>query len=355
MLPAMATSSPPAMKNSGKRSSFTMTSYTTVKPPEEVPGGWRLKPASGRLAGAIVIGCIALFWNGITWTILIGSWRSEHGFVAGGITLFLSIFALLGALMVWAFIHQLLKALFTPRLELTLSTPRLVIGGATELRWSITKAKQHLTDLKISLQLREECQYRRGTDTITDLHEAHAITAYEHGEPDADGRCALLVPTNLPPSFANKSNQLVWSIRLSGSVPGLPDVDDEYPITVEPPQIVTASITPAPLPAGTVLPEDSPLLTLTNGGTGVVPGAPIAGVVRAPGKAVTLRLRWATSGKGDQQGETVVTTLLAADAAGFILILPSLPPLWQGTVLSFTWHLEAEVDGASLTALTLTP
>ncbi len=354
MLPPMAI--PPTIpKKTGANGGIHIGGFTATPPPVEGPGGWRLKPASGRVAGTIVLGFMALFWNGVTWTALITTWRAEHGLAAGGITIFLSIFALIGLFLAGAFVMMLLKALFTPQLALTLSKPRLTLGSATDLAWNITKGRQRLVNLKISLLLREECQYRRGTDTLTDRHAAHELTVYEHAEPDADGRCALLIPATLPPSFTTTANQLVWSIKLSGTVPGLPDVDDEYAVAVDPPQSIAASLAPAPLPTGTVLPEDSPPLVLTNGGIGTLPGVPVAGVVHAPGKPVTLRLRWAINGKGDVQGATVATTMLAADAAGFILVLPSLPPLWQGTVLSLTWHLEAEVDGALFAALAFAP
>ena len=357
MLPHMTTTptfTPTTIKKKKTATGFTMGGMTTVKPPREVPGGWELKPASGRVAGAIFIGLLAAFWNGITWTMLIQTWRTEQGLFAGGITLFLSVFVLIGAAIAWGFIHQLLKAIFTPRLTLKLGHPRLIVGQETDLAWTITGSRHRLADLKISLVLREECQYRRGTDTVTDRHEAQATIAYEGSEPDADGRCTLILPPHAPPSFSVKSNQLVWAIRLTGTVSGLPDVDDEYPIAVDAAPTGNASIVAAPLPEGTELPDSSPLLVLTNNGVDVLPGTPVAGVVRAPGKAVTLRLRWATSGKGDQQGEIAARCDLAPNTAGFIMILPSLPPLWLGTVLSLTWHLEAEVDGALLASMTLT-
>ena len=341
-------------KKKKRATGLTMGGLTTVKPPREVPGGWELKPASGRVAGAIFFGVFAAFWNGITWTMLIQTWRTENGLFAGGITLFLALFVLIGALVAWGFIYQLLKAVFTPRLTLMLSSPRLVVGQETALAWTITGSRHRLADLKISLILREECQYRRGTDTVTDRHDAQESMVYERSEPDADGRCTFIIPPHAPPSFAVKSNQLVWAIRLTGTVTGLPDVDDEYPIAVDGAQAGNASIVAAPLPEGTELPDSSPLLVLTNNGVDVLPGTPVAGVVRAPGKAVTLRLRWTTSGKGDQQGEIAATAVLAADTAGFIMILPSLPPLWLGTVLSLTWHLDAEVDGALLASVALT-
>ncbi len=357
MLTAMATSpmTSGSAKPKGKSTGFRMSGFTSVKPPEEIPGGWRLKPAAGRIATAIGLGIFTVFWNGITWTILIATWRAEHGLVAGGVTLFIGIFVLIGLVMAWAFVHQLLKALFTPAVILTLNAPRLTCGTATELSWAIPQHHERLSNVAISLVLREECQYRRGTDTVTDRHDAQELTIYERSEPDAEGRCTLLIPATLPPSFNTTANQLVWSLRVTGTVKGLPDVDDEYPLAVDPALTAVASLTPAPLPLGTVLPADSPVLALANGGIGVVPGVPVAGVVCAPGKPVTVRLRWATSGKGDQQGEVVATTNLVADAAGFILVLPSLPPLWHGTVLSLTWHVDVEVHGTLLMSFALSP
>lgn len=328
---------------------MTMGTFTTVKPPTQVPGGWELKPASGRIAGAVILGVMAAFWNGIVWFGLLQSWKS--GFSASSIflTLFLGLFVLIGLLLAVFFIYTVLKALFTPKPTIELSTETIDPQRATQVRWSFTGNKP-LLDLRISLVLREECQYRRGTDTMTDRHEIREMVLFERPEPARDGAVSLTIPADLPPSFSTKSNQLVWCLRLRGSVPRLPDVDDEFPLTVRPATMHTARIHAMVLPEGTVLPPDTPALALAEN---AAPGAAVAGVLNVPGKSVTLRLRWSTSGKGDSQTEVACETIAASGISGFVLTLPSLPPAWSGTVLSVTWMLEALVDGTLVASMSI--
>ena len=321
------------------RARMTMGAFTKVTPPTQVPGGWKLKPASGRVAGAVVLGIMATFWNGIVWTGLIGFMKSKNSFDLI-LVIVLSLFALIGLLLAVFFAYTLLKALYTPKPTIELSSETIDPQRPTQVRWSFAGTKP-LLDLRISLVLREECQYRRGTDTMTDRHEVREIILFERPEPARDGSLSLIIPPDLPPSFSTTSNQLVWCLRLRGSVPRLPDVDDEFPLTVRPTQLCAATIQATDLPEGIILPDGTPPLALAGN---AITGAAVAGVLNVPGKSVLLRLSWATSGKGDSQTEVACVTTAASGISGFVLTLPTLPPAWSGTVLSVTWHLEALVD-----------
>lgn len=317
---------------------------TKVKPPLPVAGGFALKPASGRVAGAVILGVMAAFWNGVVWTMLIGTWRSDHGLMAVGMTVFLGLFVLIGLLLAGLFIHQLFKALFTPRPSLILPTETVDPTRTMPVRWSLGQGRRPTT-LRIALVLREECQYRRGTDTVTDQHVVRDITLFEQPEPGVEGTVTVTIPADLPPSFSTKGNQLVWAIRFTGAVPGLPDIDDEFPLTVQA-TAIPASLTVAALPAA--LPDGTPALALAET-TALAAGTPVAGVINAPGEHVTVRLRWETSGKGDRAGETVSDTPVPGGVGSLIVVLPNLPPAWSGTVLSLTWHVDVLV-GDTITA-----
>ena len=335
------------MKNTPKpRAGLTMGGFTKIRAPTQVAGGWQLQPASGRIAGAVVLGIITVFWNGFVWLVLRQMWTDfTWGAIFG--TLFLSIFALLGLLLAGLFVHTLLKALFTPRPTLELASDTIDPARTTQVRWSLS-GKRPLADLRISLVLREECQYRRGTDTLTDRHEVRELVLFERPEPAHEGTLSLTIPADLPPSFASKNNQLLWCLRLRGSVPKLPDVDDEFPLVVRPATLATASIFATPLPSGSVLPDDTPALALAGQATA---GNAVAGVVHVPGRDVHLRLRWSTSGKGDSHSELLCDTLISGGVSAFFLTLPSLPPAWSGTVLSITWQLEAVVENEVIAVL----
>ena len=313
----------------------------------QVAGGWQLKPASERVTVAVVLGIVALGWNAIAWTILI-SFMSEKGFVWFFIA-FLGVFAVVGLVLAVFFVSMLLKALYTPKPTIELSSETVDPLRATQMRWSFTGSRP-LLDLRITLVLREETQYRRGTDTVTDQHQIREVVLYDRPEPARDGTLSLTIPAGLPPSFSTKSNQLVWSLRLRGSVPRLPDVDDEFPLIVRPAILHPASIQITTLPEGTILPEETPPLSLAGS---AISGAAVAGVMHVPGKSVVLLLRWSTNGKGDNQSEIACEAPVTGGICGFILTMPNLPPAWSGTVLSITWTLQAVVGTEVLEELIL--
>ena len=321
-----------------------MVGFTKVRPPTAVAGGWQLRPASGRIVGAAVMGAITLFWNGMVWFMLFQSLKG--GLMIASISvLVLGIFALVGVGLAAFFVMALLKALFTPVPTLELAHETIDPLKTTAVRWSFS-GNRPLLDLRISLVLREECQYRRGTDTVTDRHEIRDLTLFEHPEPGREGTVTVTIPAGLPPSFAAKNNQLLWCLRLRANVPKLPAVDDEFPVVVRPATVQVAAIVASPLPAGVVLPADTPALALSGHAT---PGSPVAGIVHLPGKTVHLRLRWSTSGKGENENAHLGDTPIHGGVSGFFVTLPSLPPAWSGTVLSITWHLEA-FDGKTVLA-----
>lgn len=322
--------------------------FTKISPPVQGAGGWQLKPASGRVAGAVALGIMAAGWNAIVWAGMIGCLSDQHGpdwmFIA-----FLSVFALVGMVLAVFFVFTLMKALYTPQPMISLSSETVDPQRTTQVRWSFSGSKP-LLDLRITLVLREETQYRRGTDTMTDVHVIREIVLFERPEPARDGTLSLTIPPDLPPSFATASNQLVWCLCLRGSVPRLPDVDDVFPLTVRPAAAHQATIELTELPDDTVLPEGTPALSLAGDAT---PGEAVAGVVNVPGKSVALRLRWTTSGKGDQQSEVACERIVSGGVSAFVLLMPSMPPAWSGTVLSITWALQAIVDGDLLTEVVL--
>lgn len=318
--------------------------WTTSREPVAEGGAWKLRPAQGSLAGAIVLGIMAAFWNGITWTGVITVWRDEHGLIAIGITVFLSIFVLIGLALAAGACYLLVKALFSPRVELTVDAPALTAGKSHAIHWTVTRGQQRLSTLSITLVLREECRYRRGTDTISERHEISSHALAELTEPATSGRCQVALPADALTSFTTTSNQFVWCLRVTGVVRGLPDVDDEYPVQVVPEHPVVAALSVTELPDSAALDGKSALLALAEAEVPLQPGQPRAAVVGMP-VASLLRLHWATSGKGDSTAETVAEAALQPGCSAVVLTLPTTPPGWSGTILSLNWRLVLLVDG----------
>ena len=340
---------PQRMSAKQGKAAFAMHKATAVlAPPKEVPGGFRLEPGSGRLAGAVAIGIFAAFWNGITWTGVISMWREEHGVMAIGLMAFMSIFVLVGLALAGVFAYLLLKALFTPRIGLLLADRQLTPGKSATLHWSIERGRERLQDLRIDLVLREESSYRRGTDTITDRHEVRVVPLWSGTEPDAEGRGTVTPPADLPPSLEGGSNRLVWCLRLQGAVGGLPDVDDEYPVLVAPSQEVFGAL----VADGDAQAEEDGGILVLDGGTAVAAGSTVRGsFTRRDG--FRLRLLRTITGKGDTEQEEACYASLEGPC-GFLLTVPSRPTSWPGTVVGVRWTLEADTaSGANNTVVEL--
>lgn len=301
-------------------------------------GSWTLRPAQSPLAGASAWTLFALIWTVPLGSAILSLWR-QHGAGAGGFILVLSLFLLLGSAIALVALHFLLRALFSPRVELAIATPALQAGTGHVIQWTVTRGRQRLSSLKLTLVLREQCRYRSGTDTITDRRQVSRHVLAEYGEPAASGRCQLALPTGIAPSFSSDSNQLVWVLMVRGSVRGLPDVADEYPL-----RIVAEAPSAKPLVA-TLRYDDTPLadrlhvIELAEPGTPLRAGQPRAAVVGARQPA-TLRLGWKTSGKGDTCSGIAAELALAAGCSAVVLTLPSTPPAWHGSILSLIWQLE---------------
>ena len=200
-------------------------------------GPRELRPAQGRFAKLIGIGIITAIWNGITWTMLIVAILPElraGEFFAWLPLLFLSIFLLIGLILIGAFIHQLL-ALTNPRLRLTVS--RWVRPGeALELEWECLGNPARLTSLRLTLEGRESATYTRGTDTVTDTHCFARLVLATVDDPSAmlSGKTRLVLPADSVPTFIASRNKLEWVLCVRGTIPRWPDLSDDYPITVLP-------------------------------------------------------------------------------------------------------------------------
>ncbi len=182
-----------------------------------------------------IIAAIALFWNGITWGIMLASGPRDWG-----ARIFLSIFVIIGLLLaVVAFVQFL--AMFNPRPVLTAAAPAVPLGGSVAVRWRFTGNVRRLTRLRLSLMAREEATYRRGTTTATDksvFHNAVLLDTADRAQM-AGGTVQVEIPRGLIHTFTAQNNRIVWLLHVHGDIPRWPDVDAEFPITVLPRDVAT--------------------------------------------------------------------------------------------------------------------
>jgi len=220
----------PAM-GAAKRGTGTAANTAVPAPLRGSTGGpVELKPSVARMAGCITMLIIALFWNGIVWTILLNMGRGE---TFGRI--FLSIFALIGVGLIGAVVYQFL-ALFNPRPVLTANSTAIPLGGTLEVQWRFTGNVRRLRRLCISLDGREEATCRRGTTTTTDRIVFANLTVAETTDRGAmaGGNARLTIPAELMHTFTAPNNKIVWTLRVAGDIPKWPDVSAEFPISVLP-------------------------------------------------------------------------------------------------------------------------
>ncbi len=182
-----------------------------------------------------IILLIALFWNGVTWGIMLATGPRDWG-----TRIFLGIFVIIGLLLaVGAFVQFL--ALFNPRPVLTAGAPAVPLGGSVAVRWRFTGNVRRITRLRLSLMAREEATYRRGTTTATDksvfLNTVLLETADRAQMPG--GSVQVEIPRGLIHTFTAQNNKIVWLLHLHGDIPRWPDVDAEFQITVLPRDVAT--------------------------------------------------------------------------------------------------------------------
>jgi hypothetical protein len=221
---------------SNRRASGPADGNTSAIDDDGQTGPRELRPAQGRLFKLIFIGIFALFWNGISWAIFLAFVPEalQGELIAWIPVLFISIFLLIGLVMIGAFVHQLL-ALSNPRLRLTIARwPRP--GETLELEWECQGNPSRLTALRLTLEGRESATYTRGTDTVTDSHVFARIELTKTDDPSAmlSGKARVVLPLTTVPTFIASRNKLEWILSVRGTIPRWPDLSDDYPITILP-------------------------------------------------------------------------------------------------------------------------
>ena len=312
---------------------------------------WELRPAHTRTTRALGAGIVALFWNGITWAILVSCYRDREW--AG--VVFLGLFALIGLVLLGAAVHQGL-ALANPRVSLRVRPGQLKRGATHRLTWRTEGAVHRLRRLRITLEGRESATYRRGTSTTTDrvtfarvdLAELTALLELRQGE------TVFALPAFAVPGFQAANNKIEWVLRVQGEVPFWPDVDDEFGVEISGiEEEASPAAWPAPPSEDMTRSADGALALRTEQGqVAFRPGATIVGAAGwsfpSPPRAAEVRLFWYTSGKGTRD-VTVVASVPFAQAASqevqpFTLTLPTAPWSTDGRLVSVSWALELVVQ-----------
>jgi hypothetical protein len=204
---------------------------------DESGAGFRaLKPAARRGTKAVLVTIFALFWNGFVWAFLLGGLGGRHGQGSQwGVRAFMSIFVLAGLLIAAAAIHQIL-ALFNPTLRVSIENGPLRLGGVRKLEWELQGATRRIRTFTVTLEGVEAATYSRGTTTTTERRVFMKQELFTNQDPLSmgNGSAEIRVPADSMHTFTAGHNSIGWRVRFHGEIPRFPDIDDEYPLIVEP-------------------------------------------------------------------------------------------------------------------------
>ncbi len=200
--------------------------------------GMRLAPAMGPLGKTIGLGVIGIFWNGISYAALFGVLNEKMGWSKYLIIAFLSIFLLIGLLIIIGFFHQLFTVLLVGKTPVEISREPIRLGETFRVHIYQPGSFQ-INSVEVRLICKESATYQQGTNTRTDHHEIHDEVIGECGETQArrDGpviSCEGTVPDWGMHSMKAPHNAIRWLIQVKIDIPMRPDVKEEYEFRVIP-------------------------------------------------------------------------------------------------------------------------
>jgi hypothetical protein len=181
---------------------------------------------------------IAVFWNGITWTVIIvsGVWAGiRNGDFEWFLTIFFSIFALIGLVMVFAFLASILN-MFNPRIRMVMDKRIIPLGNTVNIDWDFFGNVYRIQSMTIKLTGTEEAKYTVGTNTYTDRNEFYTEVLVDTRQINEimNGNLKLTIPENTMHSLSVNNNKIIWSIKVNGVISFWPDVSEDFDIIVGP-------------------------------------------------------------------------------------------------------------------------
>ncbi|MBN2473416.1 MAG: DUF3592 domain-containing protein [Pirellulales bacterium] len=187
----------------------------------------------------IMIAC--LFWNGIVGVFVA---MAVGDYLAGEpdwlLTLFLVPFLLVGFVLVYVFIRQLLVTTGIGPTLVEISDHPLHAGDCCRLFIS-QSGRLAFHSLEVLLVCEEEATYRQGTDTRTETREVHRQQILRREGFDVqrglpfETECELTVPAQAMHSFKSDHNEINWKVVVEGEVAGWPDYKRSFLVIVHPP------------------------------------------------------------------------------------------------------------------------
>jgi hypothetical protein len=225
-------------KKEPERVPATSLYHSTTKPisAQQTLGKSRVS----RVGKFIFMLVFSTFWNGVIWSVPVREiWQSwQHHHFQWGLALFMIPFVLIGLLVIGLTVHSFL-ALFNPKVILKLSPSSPNLGDLVHVHWDIQGNAKRIKRLCIYLEGREEVQSqeKQGSNSSTSSKSAFAsfeLANIDRAELMTSGDAEVKIPADTVPTFTANHNKIIWAIHIKGEIPRWPDIQDEFPITVQP-------------------------------------------------------------------------------------------------------------------------
>jgi Protein of unknown function (DUF3592) len=194
-------------------------------------GPQKLEPISKRLTVFLGVLFVALFWNGISWTIFLNGLFNREWFTVA----FLLIFVGIGAIMFYAAFYNFLR-LFNPTVSVALSNGAVYPGETVDLAWELVGRVSRIRELRVSIIGEEVVTYVRGTNTSTDrkMFQRIPIASVTSDEEKRFGSASITIPPNTIHSFDAPNNKIEWSVEVHGTIAWWPDIRETMRFAVRP-------------------------------------------------------------------------------------------------------------------------
>ncbi|MDA7979764.1 MAG: hypothetical protein MPJ50_13435 [Pirellulales bacterium] len=195
--------------------------------PEPRPRDVVLSRAASGMGGLALL-VFAIVWNGIVGVV--GSILFMQDGVGSWPLLIVSVFGVVGLLILAGSIHKLLAQSRIHPPVIALSTSPVLLGESVTGRFSQTP-KRGIKINKISVKIicRESATYTHGTNTSTVTHdvsvEEHILLENQHASPlqPLEGDFSINISDDAMHSFSANRNSIQWLIEMHTDIAGWPD------------------------------------------------------------------------------------------------------------------------------------
>lgn len=160
-------------------------------------------------------------------------WRAT-GFLGGSFN-FAIVLGIITLCSLWGTVIGCMQ-LLDPRIHVRIAPGTVRLGQDFTVEWRAQGGKRQLSELRITIECREEADYQAGKNSGTAFSTCYRGDLVNTQEPGqlTGGTLTLKLPDGVMHSFNGGRNRVSWRMRVSGRVPRWVGVKDEYEFIVLP-------------------------------------------------------------------------------------------------------------------------